>query len=94
MCRLTAVKLHRPLAPHAPARQGRDKPPEAANPRARSNTARSIGSVNRPVDVFCWLGWYDEINFGNPTPNSCTRPCSNGNSLAFTSTPCPRTVAR
>ena len=24
---------------------------------ARSNTSRSIFSVNRPVEVFCWLGW-------------------------------------
>ena len=24
---------------------------------ARANTASSIGSVRRPVNVFCWLGW-------------------------------------
>ena len=24
---------------------------------ARANTASSIGSVSRPVNVFCWLGW-------------------------------------
>ena len=26
--------------------------------RARSRTASSIGGVSRPVNVFCWLGWY------------------------------------
>src|SRR5262249_26366249 len=25
--------------------------------RARANTARSIGRVSLPVNVFCWLGW-------------------------------------
>ena len=24
---------------------------------ARANTSSSIASVNRPVKVFCWLGW-------------------------------------
>ena len=24
---------------------------------ARLNTLSSIGSVSRPVKVFCWLGW-------------------------------------
>jgi hypothetical protein len=30
-------------------------PPSSA--RARQNTASSIGSVRRPVFVFCWLTW-------------------------------------
>jgi formate--tetrahydrofolate ligase len=38
-----------------PARpQGRDVPLSAA---ARVKTLSSIGSVSRPVKVFCWLGW-------------------------------------
>ena len=28
-----------------------------ASSRARANTASSIGSVRRPVNVFCWLTW-------------------------------------
>jgi hypothetical protein len=28
-----------------------------ANSRARTSTASIIGSVSRPVNVFCWLGW-------------------------------------
>ncbi len=28
-----------------------------ASARARRNTSSSIGSVRRPVNVFCWLGW-------------------------------------
>ena len=39
-----------PRAPVAPAEAG-----ELA--RARASTASSIGSVSRPVKVFCWLGW-------------------------------------
>ena len=27
---------------------------------ARANTASSIGSVSRPVNVFCWLGWNEQ----------------------------------
>ncbi|GAA0355960.1 hypothetical protein GCM10010151_51970 [Actinoallomurus spadix] len=35
----------------------RAQPGRRAYPRARVNTASSIGSVTRPVKVFCWLGW-------------------------------------
>ena len=28
-----------------------------ASSTARAKTASSIGSVSRPVNVFCWLGW-------------------------------------
>ncbi len=28
-------------------------------PAARANTASSMGSVSRPVKVFCWLTWYE-----------------------------------
>lgn len=31
--------------------------PSPASSRARSSTASVIGSVRRPVNVFCWLGW-------------------------------------
>ena len=27
--------------------------------RARVNTASNIGTVSLPVNVFCWLGWYE-----------------------------------
>jgi hypothetical protein len=30
-----------------------------ASRAALLKTARSIGWVNRPVNVFCWLGWYE-----------------------------------
>ena len=31
----------------------------SANSRARLRTETSIGIVSRPVNVFCWLGWYE-----------------------------------
>ena len=31
----------------------------AINSRARVNTASNIGTVSLPVNVFCWLGWYE-----------------------------------
>ena len=37
-----------------------------ASATARSNTASSIGSVSRPVNVFCWLGWYEHSSVGPP----------------------------
>ncbi len=30
-----------------------------ASSRARAITASSIDGVSRPVNVFCWLGWYE-----------------------------------
>jgi len=33
----------------------RTQNPQASH--ARANTASSMGSVSRPVWVFCWLGW-------------------------------------
>ena len=42
-------------AAHGPNhRWGRARPPSSA---ARGKTASSIGSVSRPVKVFCWLTW-------------------------------------
>ena len=35
----------------------RDGPASRRPPRARAKTASSIGSVSRPVNVFCWLTW-------------------------------------
>lgn len=32
---------------------------ELARATARSMTSSNIGTVNRPVNVFCWLGWYE-----------------------------------
>ncbi len=34
--------------------------------RARTNTASNISGVNRPVNVFCWLGWNDATRCGAP----------------------------
>ena len=31
--------------------------PSRASSRAVPNTSSIIGSVSRPVNVFCWLGW-------------------------------------
>ena len=45
---------------------------------ARSNTASSIGSVSRPVNVFCWLGWYEHSTVGPPG----TRPRGRGRTSA------------
>lgn len=30
---------------------------EFTRPRARPKVASSMSTVNRPVKVFCWLGW-------------------------------------
>ena len=35
----------------------RYRPGRPASSRARARTASIIGSVSRPVKVFCWLGW-------------------------------------
>ena len=34
-------------------------PAAAISRRARRNTASNIGTVSFPVNVFCWLGWYE-----------------------------------
>ena len=46
----------------------------SASSTARAKTASSIGSVRRLVNVFCWLGWYEQTRTGRPS----------------TSTPCPK----
>ena len=38
-------------------------------------TASNIGTVRRPVNVFCWLGWYDPTSRYGPT--SYDTPCPN-----------------
>ena len=32
---------------------------QAASSRARRSTSTSMSGVRRPVNVFCWLGWYE-----------------------------------
>ena len=49
-------------------------PPASA--AARWNTASSIGRVSRPVNVFCWLGWYEERST-SPEASRCSAPCAN-----------------
>ena len=49
-------------------------PPASA--AARWNTASSIGRVSRPVNVFCWLGWYEERST-SPEASRCSAPCPN-----------------
>src|SRR4029079_12025886 len=46
------------------------------NSRAVSNTSRSIVAVNRPVNVFCWLGWKEQTTNG-AFSNRWTNPCPN-----------------
>ncbi len=43
-----------------------------ASVTARANTASSIGSVNRPVNVFCWLGWNEHSSTGPPATATST----------------------
>jgi acetyl esterase len=55
-------------SPPRPWRQ-RSRPPNhraEASRTARAKTASSIGSVSRPVNVFCWLGWNDASSTGSP----------------------------
>ena len=47
--------------------------PSAAEPghrAARVKTASSIGSVSRPVNVFCWLGWNEHISRAAARPDA------------------------
>src|SRR6266508_575574 len=46
-----------------------------ASSRARARTSRSISAVRRPVNVFCWLGWYEPTSRYGPTWASA--PCPN-----------------
>src|SRR6266545_3606499 len=46
-----------------------------ASSRARARTSRSISAVRRPVNVFCWLGWYEPTSRCGPTWASA--PCPN-----------------
>src|SRR5947208_6006105 len=43
--------------------------------RALRNTPRSIGRVSLPVNVFCWLGWYEAIS-ATPSAKVATAPCA------------------
>ena len=38
-------------------------------------TASNIGAVSRPVNVFCWLGWYEPSSRYGPIAASA--PCPN-----------------
>ena len=52
-----------------PSRGGPRRPQSAelqASSTARAKTASSIGSVRRPVNVFCWLGWNEHSSVGPP----------------------------
>src|SRR6056297_524551 len=44
----------------------------SASATARVNTASSIGSVRRLVNVFCWLGWNEQIRVGPPSIGTST----------------------
>ena len=46
----------------------------SARVRARSRTASNIGGVRRPVNVFCWLGWYEPSRTYGPTRASAPWP--------------------
>src|SRR5437773_953001 len=43
--------------------------------RALRNTPRSSGRVSLPVNVFCWLGWYEAIS-ATPSAKVATAPCA------------------
>ena len=47
-----------------------------ASSRARATTASSIGSVSRPVKVFCWLTWYEQ-RIVRPSPAGTSSPWAN-----------------
>ena len=50
-----------------PPRGDRRRPQRAElSSTARANTASSIASVRRPVNVFCWLGWNEHSSVGPP----------------------------
>lgn len=46
----------------------------AQTARARANTRSSIGSVSRPVNVFCWLTWYEPSSCQGPIRTSAAWP--------------------
>ena len=46
----------------------------AATSFARRRTASNIDGVSRPVNVFCWLGWYEPSRTYGPTPASARCP--------------------
>ena len=48
------------LSPEAP----RDPSQASSRTLARSKTDCSIARVSLPVNVFCWLGWYEAITVG------------------------------
>jgi hypothetical protein len=42
--------------------------------RALPKTSSSIASVKRPVEVFCWLGWYEHNSGGSKSGYSTLCP--------------------
>src|SRR6185436_9210206 len=82
---LHAATQDRHVQPDHPARRRVRHPfrPQASTLRrdpvartiARRATASNITGVNRPVKVFCWLGWYEPTSRYGPTV-ACA-PCPN-----------------
>src|SRR5579871_4601369 len=58
----------------------------SASARARPRTASSIGRVSRRVNVFCWLGWYEQSN-ARPDGRRYSAPCAKRGAGRGTSTP-------
>ena len=56
-----------PVAPSSAATVTWRHARRALTARAREMTARNIGAVRRPVNVFCWLGWYVPTSVYGPT---------------------------
>ena len=51
---------------------------QAARSTARAKMASSIGSVSRPVNVFCWLGWNEHSSGrAQPRPSATSTPWPN-----------------
>ena len=78
-CSTTAARPRRSPPRRCARRSPAESPQPAAPPAsatARAKTASSIGSVSRPVNVFCWLGWNEHSSVGPPG--------------TATSTPCPK----
>ena len=45
---------------------------QAARSTARAKIESNIGSVRRPVNVFCWLGWNEHNNVIAASPATAT----------------------
>ena len=84
---LAASALGVPVRPESRRPASR---PGATISDARANTASNIGSVSTPVNVFCWLGWYEHSS-ARPSGRACSarwpnfgrgrRPSSIGHAL-------------